>query len=44
MEGGIIDNYADPYKVKLTASVVFICIAAGSAGLIYGYDLGVMHG
>ena len=45
MAGGVIvnngnaNNYA--HGSKLTSSVVIICIVAGSAGLIFGYDVGV---
>ncbi|XWS39727.1 hypothetical protein CRYUN_Cryun18bG0079300 [Craigia yunnanensis] len=48
MAGGIVVNHGNAnnyaHGSKLTSSVVIICIVAGSAGLIFGYDVGVSGG
>ncbi|XP_022748835.1 sugar transport protein 5-like [Durio zibethinus] len=48
MAGGVIADHGhadnNAHASKLTSSVVFICIVAGSAGLIFGYDVGVTGG
>ncbi|OMO77922.1 Sugar/inositol transporter [Corchorus olitorius] len=52
MGGGVLTNHADAANIfsdsdnasKLTPSVVIICIVAASAGLIFGYDVGVSGG
>ncbi|XVF44762.1 hypothetical protein PTKIN_Ptkin02bG0149900 [Pterospermum kingtungense] len=48
MAGGVIESHgignSYAHGSKLTASVIIICIVAGSAGLIFGYDVGVSGG
>ncbi|OMO87007.1 Sugar/inositol transporter [Corchorus capsularis] len=52
MGGGVLTSHADAANIfsdsdnasKLTPSVVIICIVAASAGLIFGYDVGVSGG
>lgn len=48
MAGGVIPTHGSGknrgHGSKLTASVITICVVAGSAGLIFGYDVGVSGG
>ncbi|XVF01572.1 hypothetical protein REPUB_Repub04eG0100600 [Reevesia pubescens] len=48
MAGGVITTHGNDnnyeHGPKLTVSVVIICIVASSAGLIFGYDVGVSGG
>eukprot|EP00884_Botryococcus_braunii_P018297 jgi/Botrbrau1/5150/Bobra.0172s0022.1 len=47
MAGGVMLVQRDDgktYTGKLTGYVVFVCIVAGSGGLLFGYDIGVTGG